>query len=33
MIEIYIVIENDIFEVSRFVPNHPGEAIRNVYLR
>jgi len=31
--ELLITIGEDLFEVSRFVPNHPGEGIHDVYLQ
>ena len=30
---ILISVNDIIYEVSRYIPNHPGEGIRNIYLR
>ena len=32
MNSIYIIYEDDIYEISRYIPKHPGEGISNVYL-
>ena len=32
MNRIYIIYEDDIYEISRYIPKHPGEGISNVYL-
>lgn len=31
--EVLIVLRGDIYEVSKFIPDHPGEGIHDVYLR
>ena len=31
--DLLLIIENQIYEVSAFVRNHPGEGIHNIYLR
>lgn len=30
--QLVLCIEDELYEVSHFVPNHPGEGIRNLYL-
>jgi hypothetical protein len=30
--QLVLCIEDEMYEVSQFVPNHPGEGIRNLYL-
>ena len=32
MSNVYIIYEDDIYEISKYITKHPGEGISNVYL-
>lgn len=31
--QVLLIISNDVYEVRKFIPNHPGEGISNIYLK